>query len=550
MKLKRKRFLSLALAIMLVLCMMPVGSASAANMTGGEVLYLKPNSNWKVDNARFAAYFFNNSTGKNAWASMTDSNGDGIYEVTVPARVDNDGWANVIFCRMNPSTSANNWNNKWNQTSDLTYDGTKNLYTIAAGAWDKGSGTWSFHHERYTVAGLPELCGTDWDPSDTNNDMTLEGNLYTKTFYHVPAGSYTFKIVADQSWSHAWPSQNKAFTVTHTADNVTITFNETTRAVSVVQSCAHAGETQITDSADCTHSGTKMEICVDCGAELSTTDSPATGKHDYNANGVCSVCGDVCAHADHETDGSCTVCGVVVEHSYVNGFCSVCGKERNVAAQIGLKEFASLSEALAAAKEGDTIVLLKAAEVSSLMLMDSIHIDLNGCTLTAGYAAAYPGSTIIDSTGGGLLKVSKDRVMLQKDNGYLPIWNGTDGYMLRACTKLNSKITDQTETGLTYKFLPTLGADAYALLSEGFATSGVKMKVEISWDKEDGTIGSTTFTYTDDLLAQFYDDYSEETGEFKSAFTLALSGIAGKKLSYRVYFESETGVLLECQTTE
>ena len=34
------------------------------------VLYLKPNSNWKQSNARFAAYFFNN--GGNAWVSMVD----------------------------------------------------------------------------------------------------------------------------------------------------------------------------------------------------------------------------------------------------------------------------------------------------------------------------------------------------------------------------------------------------------------------------------------------------------------------------------------------
>ena len=51
---------------------------------------------------------------------------------------------NVIFCRMNPGAAANNWNNKWNQTADLTTptDG-KNLYTVKDGTWDKGGGTWS-----------------------------------------------------------------------------------------------------------------------------------------------------------------------------------------------------------------------------------------------------------------------------------------------------------------------------------------------------------------------------------------------------------------------
>ena len=105
-----------------------------------KVVYLKPNSNWKQSNARFAAYFWNNSG--NTWVSMTDADKDGIYEVHLPEGYDYG--CNVIFCRMNPSTTANNWNNKWNQTSDLkTPTDGKNLYTVKDGTWDKGGGTWS-----------------------------------------------------------------------------------------------------------------------------------------------------------------------------------------------------------------------------------------------------------------------------------------------------------------------------------------------------------------------------------------------------------------------
>ena len=104
------------------------------------VLYLKPNSNWKMDNARFAAYFFN--TSGNTWVSMSDSDGDGIYEGNIPT-----GYTfgeNVIFCRMNPNTTSNNWNNKWNQTADLVIPTNgDNLYTVKDGSWDKGGGTWS-----------------------------------------------------------------------------------------------------------------------------------------------------------------------------------------------------------------------------------------------------------------------------------------------------------------------------------------------------------------------------------------------------------------------
>ena len=105
-----------------------------------KVVYLKPNSNWTQSNARFAAYFFGGSVGEK-WVSMT-AVGDGTYEVHLPEGYDYG--CNIIFCRMNPSTTANNWNNKWNQTADLkTPTDGKNLYTVKAGTWDKGGGTWS-----------------------------------------------------------------------------------------------------------------------------------------------------------------------------------------------------------------------------------------------------------------------------------------------------------------------------------------------------------------------------------------------------------------------
>lgn len=105
-----------------------------------KVVYLKPNSNWTQSNARFAAYFWGGAVGEK-WVSMT-AVGDGTYEAHLPEGYDYG--CNIIFCRMNPSTTANNWNNKWNQTSDLkTPTDGKNLYTVKAGTWDKGGGAWS-----------------------------------------------------------------------------------------------------------------------------------------------------------------------------------------------------------------------------------------------------------------------------------------------------------------------------------------------------------------------------------------------------------------------
>ena len=107
-------------------------------------LYLKPNANWMADGARFSAYLWGNGVTA-VWYDMTLVEGEtDIYEFTLP-----EGYENIIFCRMNPGTTANDWNNKWNQTGDLKVptDG-KNLFTLAADVWDGATTTW----DTYTPA--------------------------------------------------------------------------------------------------------------------------------------------------------------------------------------------------------------------------------------------------------------------------------------------------------------------------------------------------------------------------------------------------------------
>ena len=112
-------------------------------------IYLKPNDNWKEASARFAAYFYKSSGGGDTWRDMTDADGDGYYSCEKP-----DGYDWVIFCRMNPATSANNWNNRWNQSANQGIP-ENNLFTVNDGQWggkgennnkDGATGHWDNNH--------------------------------------------------------------------------------------------------------------------------------------------------------------------------------------------------------------------------------------------------------------------------------------------------------------------------------------------------------------------------------------------------------------------
>ena len=157
------------------------------------VLYLTPNSNWTQAGARFAAYFWNGSG--NTWMDMTLVAGQtDVYQCEAP-----DGYPNVIFCRMNPGTTANDWGNKWNQTSDLTVpsDGT-NHYTVGAGVWDKGSGSWSTFSvaSRNGISGTGKVSYNDGNPVMTgasNNYVSMTGTFVKGKTYYIAIAPVVFE---------------------------------------------------------------------------------------------------------------------------------------------------------------------------------------------------------------------------------------------------------------------------------------------------------------------------------------------------------------------
>ena len=113
----------------------PVRSTDA--LAAGDEIYLEPNSNWKEANARFAVYTWKGEDQNITWTDMTAVAGTNYYKATLPANAEK-----AILCRMNPGSAANNWDNKWNQTSNLTLsESDGNIYSINDGAWDY-SGHW------------------------------------------------------------------------------------------------------------------------------------------------------------------------------------------------------------------------------------------------------------------------------------------------------------------------------------------------------------------------------------------------------------------------
>ena len=158
-------------------------------------IYLKPlgDTKWGEANARFAAYAFEGSN--NEWMNMTkindgdDDSRNDVYECDVWVK-----YKNIIFCRMNPETAENKWDNKWAQTDDQTINYPCNLFDLDQADWPT-TGKWS-EYGAWHLAGnfnsWGDLCGYDFTENKENNTFVYTLNLNI--------GEYEFKITNSGSW--------------------------------------------------------------------------------------------------------------------------------------------------------------------------------------------------------------------------------------------------------------------------------------------------------------------------------------------------------------
>ena len=171
-------------------------------------LYLTPNANWKIDNARFAAYFFGNGE---TWVSMTDENADGIYECAIPTA---KSYPSVIFCRMNGTSTENTWDNKWNQTADLTFQAGQ-YFDVKGGKWYKSlddvPAVSASSTDRYLVGSF-----NGWSTT-ANEFLSADGTIGRVEMELAANTTYEFKIVREGTWT----SCKETLSITDSATGLT-----------------------------------------------------------------------------------------------------------------------------------------------------------------------------------------------------------------------------------------------------------------------------------------------------------------------------------------
>lgn len=113
------------------------GKAASDYYFADAPFYLMPNSEWLEGNARFAVYAWNDAGSK--WFDCADAR-DSIHFVV---KNFDFSYKNVIFCRMDPDKTENNWDSRLNATvKTVVPTGRNRCYRLDEGTSNNVGGSW------------------------------------------------------------------------------------------------------------------------------------------------------------------------------------------------------------------------------------------------------------------------------------------------------------------------------------------------------------------------------------------------------------------------
>ena len=197
--------------------------------------YLQLCSDWKAATAKYAIYYWKGGT--NGWTDfMTSDACDGdILSADIPV------WAtDCSFGRFNPSKeSTGNWNDKWNQTGDLTLSsGNDYYYNLSKGGDEKYYGTWgTFSPTTYTIS----FAGNGNSGGSMSNvtaipcveDRTLVANGFTKTGHSFTNWIANVDVKINGETVTAGSSISNEATIQDITQNITLTAQWAPKTTSV-----------------------------------------------------------------------------------------------------------------------------------------------------------------------------------------------------------------------------------------------------------------------------------------------------------------------------
>ena len=184
-----------------------------------KTLYLKLSSDWAGWPAKYAIYYFDDSS--NGWSdfmALVDGEED-IYTATIPGEYADD---KIIFVRFNSTkASTGNWDDKWSQTVNLEIPEGKDMFIITSGGTgNECDGNWVNSHPAhangyYLVGKINGV--TSWEAADERImtvNTSAEGLEYMINVTLVDGDA--LKVIKSEYDNYTWfPNEGGNFEISN-----------------------------------------------------------------------------------------------------------------------------------------------------------------------------------------------------------------------------------------------------------------------------------------------------------------------------------------------
>ena len=185
-----------------ILCAIGMNAATVTSDGTARLYFNKEAMDWwDADGAKLSAYFYNSSTNK--FADIAKQHSGNTYYVVIPK----GSWTNVILTRHNNTTTTPTWDNKWNQTGNITLSSTSNyLSKFSDGST---SVTWGTAVKPVSTASVASSAASVFVgvPANLTASLTSNANINTikSVVYSTTTGasitSNTFTATAEGTYT-------------------------------------------------------------------------------------------------------------------------------------------------------------------------------------------------------------------------------------------------------------------------------------------------------------------------------------------------------------
>lgn len=187
---------SIFISLILVMGVTQIGAADITSDGTARLYFNMSTYNWWIsgNGDNNFAYFFKDS--KSAWSAHSVQYSGNTYYVVIP-----EGTWNTVILTRNNTTTTPSWDNKWNQSTDITLSATSNYLSKFKDTGNSGSTTWGTAIKPTSTASVASSAASVFVGAPANLTASLTSNTDINTIKSVAYSTTTGASISGNTFT-------------------------------------------------------------------------------------------------------------------------------------------------------------------------------------------------------------------------------------------------------------------------------------------------------------------------------------------------------------